>query len=281
MSTSAARPVFLITGATSGLGRAAAVRLAGQGRVLLVARDRPRGEAVRAAIARRFGPDAAEVLIADLACGEQIRRLADAVRARLGALDVLINNAGVFTRERHVTADGMEYQFAVNYLAQFRLACELAPLLRAGAPSRIVNVASMEHYVGRIHLDDLQLTRGYRGRRAYRQSKLAVVLFTRELARRLEGSGVGANAVHPGVIDTPLLRRIAPLSRLVRAFLLTPEAAAESLVYLATAPELESVSGAYFHRIRQVPPARRARNAMTARRLWQASEELTGLHWNA
>lgn len=183
------RSVCLITGATSGLGRAAALRLAGHARVVLVARDAERGEAVRDEIVDRFGPGAAEVLVADLASGEQTRRLAGEACARLSRLDALINNAGVFTRQRHVTGDGLEYQFAVNYLAQFRLAYGLMPLLRGSAPSRILNVASMEHYLGRIHFDDLQLERGYHGRRAYRQSKLAVVLFTRELSRRLEAAG--------------------------------------------------------------------------------------------
>lgn len=278
MSSSDRGPTFLITGATSGIGRAAATRLARRGRVLLVARDASKGAGVRDEIVQQDG--AAELLVADLASGDQIRRLASEVRSRLSRLDVLVNNAAAFTRHRHVTQEGLEYQFSVNYLAQFRLAVQLLPLLHQTGPSRIINVASMEHFLGRIHFEDLQLESGYRGSRAYRQSKLAVVLFTRELARRLGASGVCVNAVHPGVVHTPLVQRINPLSRLVRPFLLTPRAGAESLTYLATAAGLEAVSGRYFHRTRCVEPARRARDAVTQRRLWQATEELTGLHWS-
>jgi len=278
LSSSDRGPTFLITGATSGIGRAAATRLARRGRVLLVARDASKGAGVRDEIVQQDG--AAELLVADLASGDQIRRLASEVRSRLSRLDVLVNNAAAFTRHRHVTQEGLEYQFSVNYLAQFRLAVQLLPLLHQTGPSRIINVASMEHFLGRIHFEDLQLESGYRGSRAYRQSKLAVVLFTRELARRLGASGVCVNAVHPGVVHTPLVQRINPLSRLVRPFLLTPRAGAESLTYLATAAGLEAVSGRYFHRTRCVEPARRARDAVTQRRLWQATEELTGLHWS-
>lgn len=274
------RPIFLVTGATSGIGRAAAERLAGEGRVLLVARDPQKGERVRDVIVRRNGPDAAQLLVADLARAEDVRRLAGEVHSRVGGLDALINNAGVFTRCRQMTEDGLEYQFSVNYVAQFRLAYWLMPLLLAQVPSRIINVASMEHHLGRIHFDDLQLARGYSGSRAYRQSKLAVVLFTRELARRLEGTAVSVHAVHPGVVYTPLLQRINALSRLVKPFLLTPQAGAESLVYLATAAGLETASGGYFHRTRRVQPGSRARDAETARRLWIATEVLTGLYWN-
>lgn len=277
MSSSDRGPTFLITGATSGIGRAAATRLARRGRVLLVARDASKGAGVRDEIVQQDG--AAELLVADLASGDQIRRLATEVRSRLSRLDVLVNNAAAFTRHRRVTQEGLEYQFSVNYLAQFRLAVRLLPLLRQTGPSRIINVASMEHFLGRIHFEDLQLESGYRGSRAYRQSKLAVVLFTRELARRLGASGVCVNAVHPGVVHTPLVQRINPLSRLVRPFLLTPRAGAESLTYLATAAGLETVAGRYFHRTRCVEPARRARDGATQRRLWQVTEELTGLHW--
>lgn len=250
--------------------------------MVAVARDSAGGERLRSeeresAARESAARDPLELLTADLSSQEEVRRLAHEVERRYGRLDVLLNNAGTFTRERHETPEGVELQLAVNYLAPFLLTNLLLPLLRISAPARIVTVASMEHRLGRIRFADLQLERSYRGSRAYRQSKLATILFTRELARRLEGTGVTANAVHPGVAYTKLVHRISPLSRLVKGFLKTPEEAAEGPVHLATSPEVEGVSGRYFRGTRESRPSRRARDPETARRLWSVSEELTGL----
>ncbi len=268
------RSTYLITGATSGIGRAAALRLAEHGRVLIGTREASKGEGVRRAIADRGGD--ATLAVADLASLAEVRALAARIRDREPRLDGLINNAGIFTRTREVTEEDHERQLAVNYLAPFVLCHELLPLVRAWAPARIVNVASEEHRLGRIHFEDPELERGYRGSRAYRQSKLALVLFTRELARRLAGTGVTVNAVHPGVVYTDLVRTISPLARLVRWLLRSPEDGAGPLVRLATAPELAAVTGAYFRRWRRVQPARRARDPATARRLWNLTERLSG-----
>lgn len=277
-------PVYLVTGATAGIGREVARELAGRGgRVLMVARDAERGESARreveAAVAGRGGATAgsAEVLLADLSSRSEIRDLARTVGRRTDRLDALVNNAGVYAKERRVSPDGLELQFAVNYAAPYLLSRLLLPLLRESAPSRIVNVASMEHRLGRIRFDDLQLSRGYRPARAYRQSKLAVVLFTRELARRIEGSGVTANAVHPGVVYTKLVHTISPLARLVKWILKSPAEGAEGPVFLATAPEVEGVNGAYFRGTRRTDPSRRARDPEKARRLWRRTEVLVGL----
>lgn len=269
---------YLLTGANAGIGRATTRRLAEEGgRVVMVCRSRERGEAARDEIRSATGNREVELLRADLSSQAQVRRLAREVRRRYRRVHVLIHNAAVYSGERRTTPEGLELQLAVNYLAPFLLTRLLLPLLRESAPARVVTVSSMEHRLGRIHFSDLQLEERYSGGRAYRQSKLATVLWTRELARRLERSEVTANAVHPGVAFTRLVHRINPLSRLVKPFLKSPGEAAEGPVHLATSPELEGVSGRYFRGTRRVRPSRRARDPGKARRLWRVSEELTGL----
>lgn len=268
----------LITGATSGIGKATAARLARRGhRVLMAGRTRERGQAAVATVRERATGPKPELLLADLSEQSEVRELASRVRDVTRRLDVLINNAGTYSRSRRTTDDGTELQLAVNYLAPFLLTRLLLPLLEESAPSRVVTVSSMEHRIGRIRFDDLQLEEGYSGGRAYRQSKLATVMFTRELARRLRGTGVAANAVHPGVAYTKLVDRISKLSRLIKFALKSPEEAAEGPVHLAVAPELEGVSGRYFRGTREVCPSRRARDPEAARRLWRRTEELVGL----
>lgn len=274
----AADRTCLVTGANAGIGRAVGRQLARRGaRLVMACRSRERGEAAREAIRRETGSERVELLLADLASLEDVRGLAEAARERCPRLHVLVHVAGVYSRERHITPDGLELQLAVNYLAPFLLTRLLLPRLRESAPARVVTVSSMEHRLGRIHFSDLQLEEKYTGGRAYRQSKLATVLWTRELARRLKGTGVTANAVHPGVAYTRLVHRISPLAQLVRWILKSPEEASEGPVHLATSPELRGVTGAYFRGTRQVRPARRARDPEKARRLWRVSEEMTGL----
>src|SRR5215204_6677853 len=191
--------VCLITGATSGIGKATAMGLANMGAsVVMVGRDRGRGEAVMAEIKEKSSNASVDLMLADVSSQEEIRRLADEFKEAYPRLDVLINNAGVFRSKRITTADGIEMTFAVNHLTYFLLTKVLLDVLRTSAPPRIVNVASGEQRNGTIDFDDLQGEKRYKGAKAYSQSKLATVLFTYELARRLEGTGICANCLHPG-----------------------------------------------------------------------------------
>ncbi|CAN5589434.1 SDR family oxidoreductase [soil metagenome] len=270
--------VCLITGATGGIGRETALALARKGaEVVLVARSRERGEATREEIAREAGNAGISLLLADLASQAQIRHLAEEFRRRHDRLHVLINNAGTFTWRRRLTDDGLETQFAVNHLAPFLLTNLLLELLISSSPARIITVASESHRHGRLAWENLQGEKGYSGLRAYGASKLANVLFTRELARRLAGTGVTANAVHPGVVATEILLGSFPPLRLLKPFMWTPEQGAEPLVHLAADREGEEVSGRYFARHEQMQPAPLARDDEAARRLWELSEKLTGL----
>ena len=272
--------VALVTGATNGIGRVTARELARMGaRVLLVARDRARGESTAAEIREASGGRAPDVLLADLSSRAEVRRLAREVRGRTPRLDLLVNNAGAIFAERELSADGLEMTFALNHLAYFLLTLELLPLLERGLASRIVNVSSVAHRRGSIDFDDLQGERGYSMWRAYQQSKLANVLFTRELARRLAGRGVTTNALHPGAVASGFGRNGRGFfSRLVvlgAPFLASPEKGARTTLHVATAPELKGVTGRYFSGCRERTPSRAARDDDAALRLWQISENLT------
>ncbi len=271
----------VVTGASSGIGEETALGLARLGaRVLLVCRSRERGERSRERIRAATGSDAVELALADLASLAEIRRLADALLERCPQIQLLVNNAGVFSLRRTTTIDGFETTFAVNQLAYFLLTRLLLERIVASAPARIVNVASEAHRLGALDPDDLQSERGFRPMRVYGRSKSANILFTLELARRLEGTGVTANAVHPGAVATRLghqnlpapLRRAAAL--LLRPFMRSPARGAETSLYVATAPELAGVSGRYFADARQRAPAAAARDPELARRLWELCAEL-------
>lgn len=274
--------VCLITGATSGIGLAAAEGLAHLGATtLLVGRHPARLEAARARVGAQGDPSRVHGFLADLSDMTQVRRLAREVLETFPRLHVLVNNAGAFFLRRQESVDGFEMTLAVNHLAPFLLTNLLLDALRAGAPARIVNVASAAHHDGRIHFEDLQLRRGYNGWKAYAQSKLANVLFTYELARRLAGTGVTVNALHPGWVATRigdnngLLARLA--LRIARLTALSPEEGAEGIVYLAASPEVEGVTGRYFVRTREARSSRLSYDEETARRLWDASLALTAL----
>ncbi|HEX2190899.1 MAG TPA: SDR family oxidoreductase [Longimicrobiaceae bacterium] len=270
--------VCVVTGASAGIGRATALGLARMGaRVAMVARSRERGEAARAAVARESGSDAVELFLADLSSQGEVRRLAAELRERFGRLDVLVNNAAVYARERTLTVDGIELQLAVNHLAPFLLTNQLLDLLERSAPARVVTVSSEAHRAVPLEWDNLQGERRYRGLRAYCTAKLANLLFTRELARRLEGTRVTANAAHPGVVGTELLFGGWGPLRLLRGFLRTPEEGARVVLHLAASPEVEGVTGRYFRDAREIRPSAAALDDGNARRLWRVSEELTGL----
>ncbi len=287
MTASTVRPmagrVCVVTGASSGIGKATSVELAGLGAtVVLVCRDKARGEAalaeVAAAAAGESGKPSLE--LADLSSMEQVRALA----ARLAALpriDALVNNAGLVVARRQLTADGFELSLAVNHLAPFLLTNLLRPALAASAPARVVTVSSIAHRAALLSLDDLQLERRYLAMLAYANSKLANVLFTRALARRLDGTGVTANCLHPGTVRTRFGDTGALWLRLGLAvgggLLRTPESGARTVVYLASAPEVAGQTGGYYVNARRRRPSRRARDDSLADRFWEVSARLTGL----
>jgi retinol dehydrogenase 12 len=272
--------VCVVTGATSGIGKATAIALARQGaQVVLVGRDRGRSEATQEEVAA-VASATPQVQIADLSSMAQVRTLAE----RLGALDridVLINNAGFVASQRRVTQDGFEEVFAVNHLAPFLLTNLLLGQLTASAPARVITVTSDAHTAARLDLDNLHLEHGWDSWRSYSNSKLANILFTRELARRLEGTGVTANCAHPGVVRTGFGRDASPLLRIgltiARPFLLSPERGASTIVYLATSPDVADATGGYYVKSQRREPSKAAQDEATAQRLWQLSEELTGL----
>jgi retinol dehydrogenase 14 len=274
--------VCLITGGSSGIGKATALGLANMdATVIVLGRDSGRGEAAITEIKQKSGNEAVDLMLADLSSQASIRRLAEDFKGTYGRLHVLINNAGVFLSRRTVTVDGIEATFAINYLAPFLLTNLLVDVLKASAPARIVNVTSSGERSGTINFDDLQGEKGYGGIRAYNQSKLAMVQFTYELARRLEGTGVTANCVHPGVAATNLGRGgggfFGFLSRLTQPFLSSPEQGAETSIYLASSPEVEGVSGKYFAKKAEARSSENSYDEATARRLWQISADLTKL----
>jgi len=272
----------MITGASSGLGRAMALDLARMGAgLLLVCRDRTRGENVMAGIREQTGNSAVRLMLADLSVQQSIRTLAADFLARGEPLHVLVNNAGVFNLKRSLTADGIETVFAVNHLSYFMLTLLLLDRIKQSAPARIVNVASHAHRWGSINFDDLGGARSYRSSRAYGQSKLANILFTYELARRLEGTGVTVNCVHPGAVATGLGANNGALAKLlmplIGRFMRSPEQGAATQIYLAASPEVEGVSGKYFVDCKPAQSNQESYDTALARRLWEVSAEMTGV----
>ena len=269
----------LVTGGTTGIGRATALGLATMGaRLAITGRDRGRAEAAAREI-RAAGGGQVDVFVADLSSQSQVRRLADEVLQTYPRPDVLVNNVGGYWNTRHVTAHGLERTFALNHLAPFLLTDLLLDRLRHSAPARVVTVASNAQAMGRIDFDDLQGERSYSGARAYNQSKLANVLFTYELARRLAGTGVTANALHPGVVSTSfgaedpgrVQRLFVPF---MRPFMKTPAEGAATSIHVASAPELEQVTGCYFANSSAKRSSERSYDEATAARLWQVSTDL-------
>ena len=273
---------MLITGGNSGIGKATAMALARRNaRVIITSRDAAEGARAAADIARTAGATV-EVMDLDLASFDSIRRCAASVEARRHDLAVLINNAGVFIGRRRATADGFEMTLGVNHLGHFLLTGLLIDRLRACAPARIINVSSGAHHRAERGVEELRVGRNrYRATDAYAQSKLANVLFSRELARRLEGTGVTAYALHPGVVATRIAQdgdtRIAGyLWKAAKPFQLSPDEGAQTSVFVATEPGLGLHSGGYFSEARLAPVSEAAQDAAAARRLWVTSERLTG-----
>ena len=272
----------LVTGATAGIGYVTARELARAGaRVLIVARSSEKGTETIRRIAEETGGGTVEALTADLSSQADIRALAREVKGRTDRLDVLINNAGVILLERRESVDGIETTFAVNHLAYFLLTNLLLDLLKASSPARIINVSSNAHRGGKINFDDLGGREYFSGWRAYQQSKLANVLFTRELAKALTGTGVTANALHPGWVNSQIFREQGFQGWVLRTaaglFAISPERGAETTLYLATSPAVQGESGGYYARCKPARISRAARDEAAARRLWQFSEDLTGM----
>jgi NAD(P)-dependent dehydrogenase (short-subunit alcohol dehydrogenase family) len=270
----------LVTGGTEGIGKATALRLVAMGaRVAITGRDQARTEVAAREIQAAHHGGEVVAFGADLSAQSEVRRLADEVQRVLPRLDVLVNNVGGYWNSRHVTVDDLEYTFALNHLAPFLLTNLLVDLLSRSAPSRVVTVASNAQAQGRIDFDDLQSERSYSGARAYNQSKLANVLFSYELARRWATLGVTANALHPGVVNTSfgaadpagVQRWLVPL---LRPFMKSPSQGAATSVYLATAPELERVTGRFFADLTTKKSSSRSYDEATAARLWRVSAEL-------
>jgi retinol dehydrogenase 14 len=272
----------LVTGGSGGIGKATAIGLAAMGaRIAVVGRNDDRTEAAADQI-RAAGGGEVDVFVADLSSQSEVRRLAEAALQRFGRIDVLVNNVGGYWNTRHVTADGLERTFAVNHLAPFLLTLLLLDRLKESAPSRVVTVSSNAHAMGTIDFDDLQGAVSYSGARAYSQSKLANVLFTYELARRLPATSVTANALHPGVVRTSfgaedpgrLQRLITPV---IRPFMKGTARGAATSVHVASAPDLERVTGRYFANSKLKRSSKRSYDEADAARLWKMSADLVGL----
>lgn len=278
--------VCLITGANSGMGYVTALELAKLGAsIVMVCRNQAKGEQAQALIKAQSGNDNVDLLIADLSSQRSIRTLADEFKSKYNQLNVLVNCAGGVVGKRKLTADGYEQTFAVNHLAYFLLTALLLDVLKASVPARVVNVASEAQSFGRINFDDLMGAEKYSAWAAYAQSKLANVMFTYELARQLANTGVTANAVHPGAVRSNFGGDYGGLMglgmKLIRPFELSPERGAQTIIYLASSPQVEGETGLYFSNKKPIASNKQSYDQAAQQRLWQVSEELTSAKPNA
>jgi retinol dehydrogenase 12 len=275
--------VVVITGATSGIGEIAAQRLAGMGaRIVLLARDATRGQKTLTRLPGLGSGVPHSIYYGDLSRISECKRVAAEIAAAEPRIDVLINNAGALFGTRHLTADNLEQTFATNHMAYFVLTLRLKANLLAAAPARVVSTASDAHKGYTLDFADLQAAKGYSAIRAYGRSKLCNILFTRELARRWSGTGVTANCLHPGFVATRFGDASGGfLSSVVRIgktlFAITPEKGAETIVYLASSPDVAAISGEYFYKCRPATPTAGGRDDAAANRLWNESAKLAGV----
>jgi len=274
--------VCLITGGNSGIGKATALGLAKlNATVVIVSRDKDKGEAALIEIRAKSSNRNLDAMTADLSSQDSVRELAHDFKSRYKKLNVLINNAGIFLPRRVQTVDGLEATLATNHLGHFLLTNLLIDVLKASAPSRIINVTSSAHYGTEIDFEDLQSEKKYSGYHAYSQSKLANVLFTHQLAKQLEGTGVTANSLHPGVVRTGFGKDQRGLMSILvtvgRPFMISPEHAAKALIYLATSPDMEGVTGKFYSRGKEGRSSTQSYDEASAERLWKVSAELTKL----
>jgi len=269
----------IITGGNSGIGKATALGLARMGAtVVIVSRDKERGEVALADIIAKSGNRNVQLVLGDMSSQDSVRKLAIEFKARHEMLHLLVNNAGVYLTRSTTTVDGLESTFAINYLGPFLLTSLLLDVLKGSAPSRIVNVSSDAHNGAKVNFEDLQGEKKFSGWHAYAQSKLAMILFTHELAKKLDGTGVTVNSAHPGVVRTNFANNNGLVTfgfRLMRPFFISPKSAAKRILYVATSPDLEGVTGKYFTKMREVKSSQESYDDASAKRLWQVSEQLT------
>jgi NAD(P)-dependent dehydrogenase (short-subunit alcohol dehydrogenase family) len=270
---------IVATGATSGIGEAAVLALAGQGaRIVIVARDEARGRATMQKIEAKAPGLGHRLYLADLSSIAETRKVGAAIVASEPRIDVLINNAGALFSNRRVTPEGVELTFALNHMSYFVLTEALRERLIASAPARIVSTSSTAHQGAKLDFNDLQSANGYGGLKVYGRSKLANILFTRELARRLAGTSVTANCLHPGVVKTRFGESSGGFAGLLipflRPFFISPEAGADTIVYLASSPDVVGMTGGYFAKRKLTEPSAAARDDAAAKRLWIESEKL-------
>jgi NAD(P)-dependent dehydrogenase (short-subunit alcohol dehydrogenase family) len=273
--------VVVITGATSGIGQVAAEELAGMGaRIVQVARDRERGEAAVKRLRERGPGIAHAIYYADLLRISEMKRVAAEIAKAEPRIDVLINNAGALFGSRQVTEDGLECTFALNHVSYFVITDGLRERLAASGPARVVNTSSDAHKGKTLDFDDLQSAKGYSGFRVYGVSKLCNILFTRELARRLAGTGVTANCLHPGFVATRFGDQSGGMFswviRVAKNFALSPQKGAETLVHLASSPDVAKLTGEYFYKCRPATPTKQAQDDSAAQRLWQETAKIVG-----
>ena len=274
--------VVVITGATSGIGEVAAQRLAGMGaRIVLVARDAARGQKTLTRLPSIGAGAPHSIYYGDLSRISESKRVAAEIAAAEPRIDVLINNAGALFSTRRLTSDNLEETFATNHMAYFVLTLRLKASLLAAAPARVVSTASDAHKGYTLDFDDLQAEKGYSAIRAYGRSKLCNILFTRELARRWSGTGVTANCLHPGFVATRFGDGsggfLSGIVRIAKTFAITPEKGAETIVYLASSPDVAAISGEYFYKCRPATPTAGGRDDAAASRLWNESAKLAGI----
>jgi NAD(P)-dependent dehydrogenase (short-subunit alcohol dehydrogenase family) len=266
--------VCLVTGANGSIGKYTALGLAQRGAtVVMVCRNRAKGEAAQREIISVSGNEHVDLLIADMSSLVSVRQLAQDVLARYPQVHVLINNAGGMLSKRTVTVDGLETTWAANYVGPFLLTRLLLDRLKASAPARIVNVGSVVHKVGKLNFNDLQGERHYSGTSAYGQAKLAVIMSSYDLARRLEGTGVTVNVLHPGGVQNDYFGQ-GVFAKLLKLVLLTPEQGAQTSIYLATSPDVESISGKYFTKSKVATSSKRSHDEEMQKRLWDVTEDM-------
>ena len=274
--------VCIVTGSNSGIGKETALALTGMGATVVMAvRDLQRGEEARNEILKRTGKDTIDLMICDLSSTQSIRQFVLEFSTKYDRLDVLINNAGAGCHERQITEDGFERSLAVNYLGPFLLTRELLPILENSAPSRVINLSSGLHRRAKIDFDDIQSERNYNGMRVYESTKLMLLMYTYELARRLDGTGVTANVVLPGFVATNLGANMGGfrnkiMFKMMRPFQINPEKGAETSVYVATSPELESVTGKCFAKSQERLSSEGSYDESVQKKIWDVAESLLG-----
>lgn len=269
----------IITGATSGIGKVTALAIAREGaHLVLPVRNMEKGEALKEEIKQETGSTKVELMSCNLASLDSVRSFAKQFLAKYDRLDLLINNAGLWEAKQKESADGIEMNFAVNHLAPFLLTNLLLDLIKKSAPARIINVSSTAHKYAKMNFADIEGKKGWGSMKSYAQSKLANIFFTRKLAHELAGTGVTANCLHPGVVNTRLFDNMPGFfRRIFGLFMISPEKGAETSIFLATSPEVEGVSGAYYKKKKMAKTTRHAEDMKAADMLWEVSKEYCGL----